>query len=318
MSSALRKALLLKAQFNEGLLEKIESLNDQQLTTTLMEVMEKMASQSSDSSSRKKSTNFLLSHFSEARKPFEDKLLHSAMSHHASRAIYHHENGNKAARDEHAFQFIRLNDLARRLDTTDHPINHEPPVSLQPWQANIGDAYKEKASGVYNFPGWNIHHPDKNYAISNKGKTKDTKQAYGNYNFEHLFEAPNKDHIYRDEKGIKASESAFGPLDRYPMELTKLNGKYLNMAGRDMYDGSEFESHPFDSHPIMKHFATSNAKVKEEDAANYSKEMVNWLGEFMVPKSDKMGLFKKINAIYDPPHHPVKITYKTSKEPKSE
>jgi hypothetical protein len=102
------------------------------------------------------------------------------------------------------------------------------------------------------------------------------------------------------------------------MELTKLNGKYLNMAGRDMFDGSHFESHPFDSHPIMKHFATSNAKVKEEDAANYSKEMINWLGEFMVPKSDKMGLFKKINAIYDPPHHPVKITYKTSKEPKSE
>lgn len=317
MSSALRKALLLKAQFNEDLLEKIESLNDQQLATTLMEVMEKMASQSSDSSSRKKSTNFLLSHFSEARKPFEDKLLHSAMSHHASRAIYHHENGNKAARDEHAFQFIRLNDLARRLDTTDHPINHEPPVSLQPWQANIGDAYKEKASGVYNFPGWNIHHPDKNYAISNKGKTKDTKQAYGNYNFEHLFEAPNKDHAYRDEKGIKASESAFGPLDRYPMELTKLNGKYIKVKKEDSI-GSDFEPHPFDSHPIMKHFATSNAKVKEEDAANYSNEMINWLGQLRDSGNEKSGMVKAALQNHDTPHHPVKITYKTSKEPKSE
>lgn len=312
-----KELLLKKSQFNEELNEFLSAMDETLLKSHLLEILEK-AEHSKDSASRKKTINYILTHYSEAKRPFDHKLIHDAMSHHASNAISAHQDGNEELRDRHAFQFVKLGDLARRLDATDNPINFEPPASLSPWQANTGDAYASSDKGGFNFPNWNIHHPDKNFAIRIKDKEPKQKTSQKisspegegqkkapRFDMAHMFSPPHPDHEYRDEKGIMNAEKASGEkLSRYPFELTKVAGKYLNI--KPTHSG-EYEPHIMDSHPIMDHFSISNKKVKEESGAEYADKMSNWLGRAKDPEHQNHQKFKMAMHNFDNSSHPTLV-----------
>jgi hypothetical protein len=291
--SAIRELLLRKSS-DEHVNLLVKKLSDDMLGDILVESLEKMALKREGSDSAKATTNELVHKFVKEHDPQDRELLRDAIGHHAARYGAALKAGNKSVANRHAKQWVALNDFARKAQAiAPGVLGWEPPADINPWQASLGDTWKQgKGKDI---PGWKYHHNRTNH----------------NHDYTHLAEAPSP-HLAATEtgqskylNGLAATEHE-GPNGEkrhhsgpYPMEHTKVGGKYVTIGDQDTSDLGVYKPAFFDSHPIMSHFTIPPATLGANPniAENYHSALESYENNKLHPHVQE-----RVKSLFEPGH----------------
>ena len=217
------RELLIKKAHDKNLQTLIKHAKDDFLVMSLLESLEKMARWSTH-----RNANSAVQHFgAEVDPELHPKMIHDAVSHHASQYKAALNAKNDAVANKHARQLFKYMHFLHKL-TDDGGVNHTDgalkveAVDPKPWE-------RSKYSTVNDKTG--------KFKTDTKGWSRDSTD----YSF--LKGAPHE--------AYKTEVSRHGHNEAYPLEQIKVNGKHLHIEDPQEFSG-QYESHPFDNHPILQ------------------------------------------------------------------
>jgi len=264
------KDLLLKKTDDPHLYSLIKLARNDVLEGIVVESLEKMA--------RKGDTaNFPLLDFVHSFDEKEDpKLIHDALSHHAShyktaiKALQNNPDNStmKNHANNHMRKFFDIMNLASKVDNMTGDLSVDA-VSPHPWERNKKTAIRGKDSK----------------AVQKQNRKQGT----------HVSDTKGWGFVGKDFSWLNSHphESKLKSISKehhdkaYPLENVQINGEHLHM--QEVPEENLGASHVFDSHPIMSHHKTLNSSRGEsnEDYADriksqyeqYHNSSMNWHDE---------------------------------------
>jgi len=245
------RELLLKKCEDDSLKGLIKFAKEDIIAELVFESLEKMA----DAKHKGDSANMALRNFgSEMDSETHPDMIRDALGHHASRYKAAVGANRQDLANAHAKQFysiINTSHLAQKHSDGKLDVNA---VSPTPWERHS-----------------KLNQYDDDSAMVQAGKRKsgqfvtDTKGwNYKGKDYSFLQKAPHGSQV----KEIRRH----GHDDAYPMEQTRVNGKYIHIDDVDSNDLKGYEGHEFDNHPIMTHGKQSAGKRTPEDDQKYDTE----------------------------------------------
>jgi len=299
------KELLLRKTSDNNLKTVIEYIDDTVLLAHVFESLEKMAQHRAGSSTTK--ANQLVHQFAGMIDPHDLHQMRDAMAHHAARFGAAIKAGHKDVANKHAKQWVKLNDLARKVQSASGAdIGWHMPVDIKAWQANV-----EKAPGHKSIDSGNSK--SKSYYYDRSKDRIDLPGLQYHYNktppdYMHLAEAPAPhkagansqsqyikeilDSKHEDSKGEERYHN--GP---YPMEHVKIGGRYPDIASQDVSEIGSYKQHEFDKHPIVDYFTHKEADLKPSDIEDYGNRLISYEESKQTPESQT-----KLEAMHKPDH----------------
>lgn len=245
------RELLLKKCDDGPLKSLIKFAKEDVLTEIVFESLEKMA----DAKHKGDSANMALRNFgAEMDSETHPDMIRDALGHHASQYKAALAGGRKDLANAHAKQFYNIVNTSRLAQKHSDGKLDVSAVSPTPWERNaktnkydedspmVQAGKRSPGQFVTDTKGWNY-----------KGK---------DYSF--LQQPPHESHI----KEVRRH----GHNDAYPMEETRVNGKYITVDDVDPNDVKGYVAHEFDSHPIMEHGKQPAGKRTPEDDQRYDTE----------------------------------------------
>jgi len=249
------RELLVKKSQSASQRNLIKFIKDEVLADFIMESLEKMAR----GNHKGDSANFAIRDFATEMDPsHEPAMIHDALSHHASNYKAALNSGNQSVANQHAKQIFRIMDMADQAQKHTHGKLQLDTVAPQPWErhtkTNTYAAGDPKVSDGSYKPG------------DFKTKTKGWRHRGSDYSF--LQQAPHPSPSSLQEVRRHGHDNA------YPLEETKVNGKYLDIE--DVQAPTAYKPHPFDSHPVMQHFEEPAGSRTPERDKQYLAERDNF------------------------------------------
>lgn len=241
------RELLLKKSADPELENMIKFVRDDVLADIVFESLEKMAR----AKHKGDSANFALRDFGLEMDPeLHPKMIHDALSHHASRYKAALQAGREDLANSHAKQLFKIVDMADQAQKHSQGKLHINAVSPHAWERqHKTDQLTEEDAPVRR---------GNKRAGQFRTDTKGWRYRGKDYSF--LQGAPHESYA--------GEVSKHGHLGAYPLENIRVNGKYLHIEDVDPNELRGHEHHAFDKHPIMDHFHHSASKrTPEHDKA---------------------------------------------------
>jgi hypothetical protein len=255
MSFQSLKQLLLRKTNNEELDRYIELLGNSGFMSFVSESLNKMASNKNNDAN-----NHAMNWYAKHSLPTHTDMYRDALGHHTSHYKAALESGNKELADKHMSQAMRLLNFGSRMGShsyTDHNGDHVEggdklnldAVPDQPWQK------------------WSQQQPKGNFGVILKKPSEKS-------NYDHLRGSPHGHKDYAMEiDGHRKRGNDF--TSGWPAEQTKVNGKYIDVD-HELESPGEYKEHAFDSHPVLDYYSKPQAKMTDEDHANFIDKAVKW------------------------------------------
>jgi hypothetical protein len=263
MSFSSLKELLLRKTEDESLRTLIKMVAEDVLADQVIESLEKMAVHTKKVS---KVANEALKDFATRMDPEHGPdLLREALGHHASRYKAALDTGDQKIANTHAASFFKIMDLVHHLQPHTHGKLQADLVDIKPWE-------RTHPSRLETFADKIAHDPE--YAKDNpvtRGKKKPHHYRIDTVGFSFQPKGGDWSFIQNDPHASYGDETTrHGHVGAYPMEHTKINGKYIPIENvENIYDGKS--NHPFDSHPVLSHFdEPSNKRTNGIRDAEYA------------------------------------------------
>ena len=240
MTTSLRE-LLLRRCSDPNLIPLIKSLKDEELSSTVLESLTKMAQNAGTKA------NHALNHFNshlladDNGHSLEGEMLRDAIGHHLSHYKAALKGGDRQIADKHLGHTVNLLHLANKLNT------------ISGGKVKLGsghDGYGKSGQAVAP-SSWEMNYtsdkrdPKGRLAQLPKGWGRDTSNDNGMFpNYRYLEMTP---HPSSGKSDVKAHADA-----AYPFHELTINDKYVPINDVDHKKG-EFTPHEFDSHPVVGH-----------------------------------------------------------------
>ena len=267
------RELLVKKAGNVSVANLVRFMRDDVLSDLVIESLEKMANHDSNGSK----ANLAIRDFGSEMDPeHEPKMIHDALSHHASQYKAALNSGNKNLSNAHAKQMWKILDLAHKVQSHSDGKLDVDAVATQPWERNLKSKSETFGDRMNNIKrridsGEPVSDKEKDW-LTNNPTTRANKKphffindtenwGYGGKDFSFLQQAPHESKA--DEVRLHGHNGA------YPLEAIKINGKHIDIEDRPPSD--HYISHPFDSHPIMEHSLEKPGERTPERDAEYRK-----------------------------------------------
>lgn len=203
----------------------------------------------------------------------EPHMIREALGHHASRYKAALGKGDEKLANEHAGHFFRILNMVHKAEPHSHGKLQVQAVPVQPWERNHPSRSETYAQRMARDPVYAAK--DNPYK---RGKKKAHQYVEDTKGF--AFEPAKNDwSVLRAAPHASYSRevSKHGHNGPYPMEQTKINGKYITIDDSvDPHDGNKL--HPFDSHPILTHYNHPVTKRTAKDEATYHAQRDAYLG----------------------------------------
>lgn len=249
------RGVLLKKCQDDSLQNLIKFVRDDVLTDLVIDSLQKMA----DAKHKGDTANVAIRNFGAEMDPeTHPDMIRDALGHHASRYKAALKAGRESLANDHARNFFQIVNLAKRTEKHTDGKLHVDAVSPHAWERNA----KSRQYGT--------GHP---MVVSGKRKpgdfVTDTKGwAYSGKDYSFLQQAPHETYSQEIRR--------HGHNDAYPMEHTKINGKYIHIEDIPEDELKGKVKHEFDHHPIMEHGLQHASKRSPEDDVRYDKEALEF------------------------------------------
>lgn len=293
------KELLLRKTGNSELKNLISGMSEIQFSGFVIESLEKMAFHRKGNSKAKSSTNQLVHNFLEMHDPHDVELLRDAIGHHAARFGEAYHAGHSDAANKHARQWVKLNDLARKVEAVSPgALGWDMPIDIKPWQANLAEKWHDKSQNRIDLPGLQYH--------SNKAAHK--------HDYSHLMQAPAP-HKAGPDRGKGFADDILatkheGPDGEerhhngaYPFEHVKVGGKNVSIHDQDTEMPSVYKPHIFDSHPIVEMFNKPVKDIDDKHVSEYMNKLSSYEQSKLDPKVQEHIASKAMEGHGAFPHH---------------
>jgi hypothetical protein len=264
------RELLLRKTDDENLRALIKMCAEDVIADRIIESLEKMARH--DKSDGKSIVNDTIRKFGDEMDPDrEPAMIREALGHHASRYKAALESGNQSLANKHAKQFFKTLYLVDRAQPHCHGKLHSDIVCPRPWEQNLPSKSETFAERIARDP----EYAAKNNPVASGGK-KPNGFVNGTDGLRYSIKGSDWSFLQGPPHPHYANETAkTGHTGAYPMENTKINGKYIPIEPvENIYDGKF--NHPFDHHPIMSHFADAASHRTPERDAQFAKELADY------------------------------------------
>ena len=242
------RELLLKKSADPELENMIRFVREDVLADIMVESLEKMAR----AKHKGDAANFALRDFGlEMDHEHEPKMIHDALSHHASQYKAALKDGRGELANSHAKQIFKIVDMADQAQKHSHGKLDVQAVSPHAWERNgKQDRLTEDDAPVR-----------RGNKTAGQFRTDTKGWRYKGKDYSFLQQAPH------DSYGNEVSKH--GHMEAYPMEHIRINGKHLDIKDVPVEELKGHESHPFDHHPIMEHYSKPASKRTAEDDQKY-------------------------------------------------
>lgn len=260
--SSLRELMLRKTE-DESVKTLIKVIADDVLVDQVFESLEKMALRRGAGSH----ANMAIRDFGTEMDPeLEPTMIREALGHHASRYRAALNAGNQKMANDHASQFFKIMDLVHHVEPHSHGKLTSEMVDIKPWERSHPSRSETFADRIARDPEYAKDNPVTRGKKQPHQFVNDTVgfgfQPKGN-DWSFLQNDPHR--AYSDET------SRHGHVGAYPMEHTKINGKYIPIEDvENLHDGNK--NHPFDFHPIVSHYKESIKTRAPDRDIQYRKE----------------------------------------------
>ncbi len=267
------RELLLKKAGDASLENLVAFVRDDVLADLVIESLEKMAR----AKHKGDAANAPIRDFGVEMDPeTEPKMMHDALSHHASQYKAALKGGNQDVANQHAKQIFRISNLADQAQKhSQGKLNFEA-VSPHAWErqgkpetfgdriGRLQDAQKQGAISPKD-EEWLGNNPVTRGSKKPGQFVTDTKAwNYKGPDFGFLKQQPHES--YANEIRRHGHDKA------YPLEQMKVNGQHLDVQDVDPSEAQSYKEHPFDKHPIMNHFEDAASSRTPEKDAQWRKE----------------------------------------------
>jgi hypothetical protein len=288
------RELLIKKSSDPSIESLVTFIHDDVLADMVMESLEKMAR----AGHKGDAANFAIRDFGVEMDPeHEPKMVHDALSHHASRYKSALSEGRHDLANKHAKQIFRIVDLADQAQKHSHGKLHIDAVSPHAWERNA----KQRKFTEEDAPVKRGNKKAGQFAIDTKG------WRYRGNDYSFLQQAPHE--------SFKGEVRKHGHAGAYPLEHIRVNGKYLDIADVPASELKGYQEHEFDKHPIMSHFEVPASQrtsdhdkqyVSERDAYSDSPHLDSYFKRHETLESTDPEKYKaRGSKASDPVHKPV-------------
>jgi hypothetical protein len=257
------KELLLRKTDDESLKTLIKVVDTNFLADQIIESLEKMAVRKGAGSH----ANLAIRHLGTEMDPeLEPAMIREALGHHASRYRAALASGENKMANDHAAQFFKIMDLVHHLQPHSHGKLQAEMVDVKPWERTHASRSETFADRIARDPEYAKDNP------VSRGKKKPHQFVNDTVGFSFVPKGNDWSFLQNDPHAAYGDEtSRHGHVGAYPMEHTKINGKFIPIEDvENINDGNK--SHPFDSHPIFSHHGESIKNRTPERDAQYVKE----------------------------------------------
>ena len=288
------RELLVKKSDDSSLQNLIKFIREDVLVDLVMESLEKMA----DSKLKGDTANVALRNFGTEMDPdTHPAMIRDALGHHASQYKAAAESKNQKLANAHARQFYDIMNIAQKVQKHSDGKLDVNAVSPHAWERNA-------KLGQYN-----EEHPLVLAGKRNPGDfVTDTRGwSHTGKDFSFLQQPPHE--------AYSGEISKHGHNDAYPMEQTRINGKYIPIDNVDPKELAGYKAHEFDHHPIMKHGQIPAGKRTPEDDVKYDNEVSEyedsqhmsnyWDRHSEAEKRNPEGYKRRGETASDPVHKPT-------------
>lgn len=225
----------------------IKYMKDDFLVEHVAESLEKMAA-------AHKNPNASVLHYGTDMDPDRDpKMIHDALSHHASHYKAALDKGNKPLANEHMKKFFNTMHMTEKLtngasgDHSKGKLKIDAPAP-NPWERNAFTNKNEQGKFKTDTKGWSRNHD--NYA-------------------DWLSKPPHSEHVNRSpHRGA------------YPLEEVKVNGQYLDIdpSGKNVdVGGNKANLHELDKHPIMNVYKEDPSSHLDSAHDKYKQDLEDYM-----------------------------------------
>lgn len=257
------KELLLRKTDDESLRTLINFAADEVLADHVIESLQKMALHRSAGSH----ANVAVRDFGTEMDPeLEPNMIREALGHHASRYKAALESGNQKLANDHAAQFFKIMDVAHKAQPHSQGKLSVESVDVKPWERTHSSRSETFAQRMARDPEYAKDNP------VTRGKKLPHQFVNDTVGFGFQPKGNDWSFLQSDPHEAYASEtSKHGHVGAYPMEHTKINGKYIPIE--DVADlGDTKKPHSFDQHPILSHYGESVKTRTPEREKQYLSE----------------------------------------------
>lgn len=263
MSLSSFKDLMLRKTEDESLRTLIKMVAEDVLADRVIESLEKMAIRKGAGSH----ANIAIRNFGTEMDPeLEPAMIREALGHHASRYKAALNAGNQKMANDHASKFFKMLDLIHHAQPHSHGKLQADVVDIKPWERTHGSRSETFADRIARDPEYAKDNP------VTRGKKKPHQFVNDTVGFS--FQPKGNDWSFLQNSPHEAygeETSKHGHVGAYPMEHTKINGKYIPIEDvKNIHDGKS--NHPFDFHPILSHYGESIKTRSPERDEQYAKE----------------------------------------------
>lgn len=269
------KELLLRKTDDESLKTLIKVVDTNFLADQIIESLEKMAVRKGAGSH----ANLAIRHLGTEMDPeLEPAMIREALGHHASRYKAALAAGANKMANDHASQFFKIMDLVHHLQPHSHGKLQAEMVDIKPWERTHPSRSETFADRIARDPEYAKDNP------VTRGKKKPHQFVNDTVGFSFVPKGNDWSFLQNDPHAAYGDEtSRHGHVGAYPMEHTKINGKYIPIEDvENINDGNK--NHPFDFHPIFSHYAESVKTRAPERDAQYVNEHEGYMSSPHVEK----------------------------------
>jgi hypothetical protein len=257
------KELLLRKTDDESLRTLIKMAADEVLADQLLESLQKMATNRSAGSH----ANLAIRDFGTEMDPeLEPSMIREALGHHASRYKAALGSGDSKTANDHASQFFKILDMIHKVQPHSHGKLQAETVDVKPWERTHGSRSETFAQRMARDPEYAKDNP------VTRGKKLPHQFVNDTVGFSFQPKGNDWSFLQNDPHAAYSAETTkHGHVGPYPMEHTKINGKFIPIEDiENVHDGKK--NHPFDQHPILQHYSESVKSRTPERENQYLNE----------------------------------------------
>lgn len=249
------RELLLRKTDDEDLRTLIKMCAEDVIADRVIESLEKMAINRSRGSHANAAVRDL---GTEMDPELEPAMIREALGHHASRYKAALENGNQSMANKHAEQFFKMLDLVHKLEPHSNGKLQADLVDVKPWERTHPARSETFAQRIARDPEYAKDNP------VTRGKKMPNQFVNDTEGFSFKPKGNDWSFLQNSPHEAYANETLkTGHSGAYPMEHTKINGKFIPIEPVENIHDGNFH-HPFDKHPILSHYSDS-AKTRSPD-----------------------------------------------------
>lgn len=263
MSFSSFKELMLRKTEDESVRTLIKMIADDVLADKVIESLEKMAIRKGAGSH----ANLSIRHFGDEMDPeLEPAMIREALGHHASRYRAALNAGDQKTANDHASQFFKIMDLVHHAQPHSHGKLQADIVDIKPWERTHPSRSETFADRIARDPEYAKDNP------VTRGKKRPHQFVNDTVGFGFQPKGNDWSFLQNDPHAAYSDEvSRHGHAGGYPMEHTKINGKYIPIEDvENINDGKKH--HSFDFHPILSHYGESVKSRSPERDEQYRKQ----------------------------------------------